>query len=67
MKGYTIRKLYGDDHLYEVRNPSGVPIAFGMSWRVARNVADALDGLVFQRLILARLEAEIELRKLRES
>jgi hypothetical protein len=30
---------------HEVLNPSGVPIAYGMSWRTARKVADALNAV----------------------
>lgn len=44
MKGYTIHhQRAGGIVSYELRNPAGVPIAFDMSWRVARKIADALN------------------------
>ena len=46
---------------YSVVNPSGVEIAHGCSWRVARKIADALNGIQFQQLLLARLETELAL------
>ena len=51
---YTIRRqpwrpvgedgtVVGPIDPHEVLNPSGVPIAFGMSWRTARKIADSLN------------------------
>jgi hypothetical protein len=40
---YTIRQMFWDVDRYEVLNPSRVPIAKDLSWRVARKIADALN------------------------
>lgn len=59
MKGYTIRRseplrswwlekpmdVIGSSDPYEVVNPSGVPIAFGCSWRTAKKIAKALNAV----------------------
>ena len=38
MKGYTIKG--NGSGFYQLVNPAGVSIAFGMSWRVARKTCD---------------------------
>lgn len=50
---------------YHVVNPAGVDIAHGCSWRVARKIADALNGITRHELLLARLELEMKLIELR--
>lgn len=50
---------------YHVVSPNGIDIAHGCSWRVARKIADALNGIQFQQLLLARLETELALYEAR--
>jgi hypothetical protein len=65
VKGYTYRQMFWFDDRYEVLNPSRVAIAEHLSWRVARKIADALNGIQFQQLLLARLETELKLYEAR--
>ena len=47
--GYDIRRTQvGPPEQYCLVNPSGIEIAFGMSWRVARRIADALNTVRWQ-------------------
>lgn len=47
---YTIRhQRAGGIVTYDVVNPSGVEIAFGCSWRVARKIADLYNADVERR------------------
>jgi len=79
VKGYTIERyrswapLPGGDPWarfvatwrYGVIAPGGKPIARGCTWRSARKIADALNGIQFQQLLLARLETELKLYEAR--
>ena len=60
---YTIRRQDADYWL--VSNPSGIDIAQTRTWRTARKIADALNGIQFQQLLLARLETELALYEAR--
>ena len=49
MKPYTIERYHGTGgRRYMLLNPSGEPIAAGMSWRTARRIADALNTVRWQ-------------------
>jgi hypothetical protein len=60
---YTIERTHS--RWYCVIAPGGKRIAWDCTWRTARKIADALNGIQFQQLLLARLETELKLYEAR--